>query len=61
MQAPSALGGQCSSVAESANEGEEEDANAPADLASIASGGSSRRITEESAGSHAGEEAETGF
>ena len=39
-------------MAESANEGEEEDANAPADLASIA--GSSRRVTEESAGSLTG-------
>ncbi len=53
LQVPGAPGGQISSVAESANEGEDEDANAPADLASIAS--HSRRATDDSAASRTGE------
>ncbi len=40
-------------MAESANEGEDEDANAPADLASIA-GSVGRRTTQDSTGSQAG-------
>lgn len=51
-QVPGAAGGQISSVAESANEGEDEDANAPADLASIAS--PSRRTATDSLGSRTG-------